>query len=65
VALAALNKSCDNLTRETVLNNVFATKDFNGVLGTWSFDERGDTTLTELSGQQVKDGKFEFVGLIK
>lgn len=65
VALAALNKSCDNLTRETVLSNVFATKDFNGVLGTWSFDERGDTTLTELSGQQVKNGKFEYVGLIK
>ncbi len=65
VALAALNKSCDSLNRETVLNNVFATKDFAGVLGTWSFDERGDTTLTELSGQQVKAGKFEYVGLIK
>ena len=65
VAFAALNKSCDNLTRENVLKNVFATKDFAGVLGTWSFDERGDTTLTELSGQIVKDGKFEFVGLIK
>lgn len=65
VALAALNKSCDNLTRETVLANVFATKDFAGVLGTWSFDANGDTTLTELSGQQVKAGKFEFVGLIK
>jgi branched-chain amino acid transport system substrate-binding protein len=65
VALAALNKSCDNLNRETVLNNVFATKDFAGVLGTWSFDANGDTTLTELSGQQIKGGKFEYVGLIK
>src|SRR5918911_1287962 len=27
---------------------------------TWSFDENGDTTLTELSGQRVQNGKFEF-----
>ncbi|HYF65160.1 MAG TPA: branched-chain amino acid ABC transporter substrate-binding protein [Herpetosiphonaceae bacterium] len=65
VALSALNKSCDNLTRENVLTNVFATKDFTGVLGTWSFDANGDTTLSELSGQQIKGGKFEYVGLIK
>jgi branched-chain amino acid transport system substrate-binding protein len=65
VALAALNKSCASLDRATVLSNVMGTKDFAGVLGTWSFDANGDTTLTELSGQQIKGGKFEYVGLIK
>jgi branched-chain amino acid transport system substrate-binding protein len=48
------------VTRETVLKEIFATEDYNGVLGTWSFDEDGDTTLTELSVQQVENGEFEY-----
>jgi branched-chain amino acid transport system substrate-binding protein len=48
------------VTREAVLNEVFATEDFNGVLGTWSFDEDGDTTLTELSVQRVENGEFVY-----
>ena len=46
--------------REAVLQQIFATEDYEGVLGTWSFDEDGDTTLTELSVQQVQDGAFEY-----
>ena len=46
--------------REAVLQQIFATEDYKGVLGTWSFDEDGDTTLTELSVQQVQDGAFEY-----
>jgi len=48
------------VTRETVLKQIFATEDYNGVLGTWSFDEDGDTTLTELSVQRVENGEFEY-----
>ncbi len=48
------------VARETVLKEIFATEDYNGVLGTWSFDEDGDTTLTELSVQQVENGEFEY-----
>ena len=48
------------VTREAVLQQIFATEDFNGVLGTWSFDEDGDTSLTELSVQQVENGQFEY-----
>jgi branched-chain amino acid transport system substrate-binding protein len=48
------------VSRETVLKEIFATEDYNGVLGTWSFDEDGDTTLTELSVQQVENGEFEY-----
>ena len=37
----------------------FATSNFTGVLGTWSFDANGDTTLTTMSGRQVVNGKFD------
>jgi branched-chain amino acid transport system substrate-binding protein len=41
------------------VQQIFATEDYQGALGTWSFDEDGDTTLTELSVQTVENGKFE------
>jgi branched-chain amino acid transport system substrate-binding protein len=53
-----------DVTREGVLREVFATQNYNGVLGTWSFDENGDTTLTELSGQRVQNGEFELNRII-
>jgi branched-chain amino acid transport system substrate-binding protein len=46
--------------REAVVKQVFATEDYNGALGTWSFDEDGDTTLTELSIQRVENGEFVY-----
>jgi branched-chain amino acid transport system substrate-binding protein len=52
------------VTREGVVRELFATRDYNGVLGTWSFDQNGDTTLTQLSGQRVKSGKFGFDRII-
>ena len=45
--------------RAAVLKEIQATEDFEGALGTWSFDDDGDTSLTELSVQKVEDGKFE------
>ena len=39
-------------------------KDFPGALGTWSFDQNGDTTLKTLSGSIVHNGEFEFVKLL-
>ncbi len=44
--------------RQAVVEQIFATEDYEGVLGTWSFDEDGDTTLTELSVQHVENGEF-------
>jgi branched-chain amino acid transport system substrate-binding protein len=44
--------------RQAVVEQIFATKDYQGALGTWSFDEEGDTTLTELSVQKVEGGEF-------
>lgn len=65
VAVDAINKACENPTRAAVRDAVLATKDFQGVLGTWSFDQNGDTTLTTLSGNVVKNGKWEFAQLLK
>ena len=45
--------------RQAVVEQIFATEDYEGVLGTWSFDEDGDTSLTELSVQTVDDGEFK------
>jgi branched-chain amino acid transport system substrate-binding protein len=64
VALAAINRVCKK-NRASIRDAIFATKDFDGALGTWSFDQNGDTTLFEVSGYQVKSGKFEFIQAIK
>ncbi len=41
-----------------------ATTDYEGLLGRWSFDVNGDTSLTVMSGNTIKNGKFEFVKLL-
>jgi branched-chain amino acid transport system substrate-binding protein len=51
--------------REAVLNAVASLKNYKGALGEWGFDANGDITLTSLSGNTVKDGKFAFVSLLK
>ncbi len=56
----AANEAGGAPDREAVLQQILATEDFEGVLGTWSFDEDGDTSLTELSVQQIQDGQFEY-----
>jgi branched-chain amino acid transport system substrate-binding protein len=52
------------VTREGVLRELFATQNYEGVLGTWSFDQNGDTTLTELSGNRVQNREFEFTRVL-
>jgi branched-chain amino acid transport system substrate-binding protein len=47
--------------RLAILEAVAATRDFDGVLGRWSFDPNGDTSFTTMSGLVIKDNKFEFV----
>jgi branched-chain amino acid transport system substrate-binding protein len=62
VVLAAIAKAGDKADdRATVLANVMATKDYDGVLGKWSFDPNGDTTLTQFSGAVGKSGSWAFV----
>src|SRR5229473_3282749 len=45
--------------RVAIREAIFGTRNFNGALGTWSFGETGDTTLTAMSGRQVKNGAFD------
>ena len=46
--------------RKGILDALATTKDFKGVLGTWSFDANGDTSLKVFSGTVVTGGKFVF-----
>ncbi len=63
VLLDAIDRA-ESKDRESIRAAVAATKNFAGALGTWSFDEQGDTTNKVMSGQTVKDGKFEFVKVL-
>lgn len=63
VALDAIARA-GKKDREAIRAAVAATKDFKGLLGTWSFDEQGDTTIRIMSGSVVRGGKFEFVKLL-
>ena len=58
VTLDAINRA-NKKDRAAIRDAIFATKNFNGVLGTWSFTDTGDTTLTAMSGRQVKNGAFD------
>jgi len=66
VTLAAIEKASKagakdaKALRDGTRDQLAATKDFKGVLGTWSFDENGDTSNKLFSGTKVVGGKFEF-----
>ncbi len=51
--------------RAGLIETLSKTKNFEGALGTWSFDQNGDTTLTLMSGNTVKNGQFQFVKLLE
>jgi branched-chain amino acid transport system substrate-binding protein len=48
-----------------ILKALFATKDRQSVLGTYSIDENGDTTLTDYGVYGIKDGELTFDSTIK
>jgi branched-chain amino acid transport system substrate-binding protein len=47
--------------RAAIVDACLATKDFEGALGTWSFDKNGDITNAQLSGNIVHNGEFVFI----
>lgn len=63
VALEAIRRA-GKKDREAIRAACLAIKDFDGALGRWSFDENGDTTNRTMSGQIVRNGKFEFVKIL-
>ncbi len=58
-ALEAISRA-GAIDRNAIVEAARSIKDYEGVLGTWSFDPNGDTTLKTMSGNTVKDGKFSF-----
>jgi branched-chain amino acid transport system substrate-binding protein len=58
VALDAIRRA-GKKDRNAVREAVLAAKEYDGVLGRWSFDQNGDTTLTTISGREIKDRKFD------
>jgi branched-chain amino acid transport system substrate-binding protein len=65
-ALKAIEDVCaaggDPTDRAAVNKAVFAIKDFEGALGTWSFDENGDITLPYFLVGQIQGGSYADYG---
>jgi branched-chain amino acid transport system substrate-binding protein len=67
----AMNLALDAIKRSKtgqkadVLKALFATKDRQSVLGTYSIDQNGDTTLTSYGAYKVKNGALTFDQTIK
>ncbi|HEX8157672.1 MAG TPA: branched-chain amino acid ABC transporter substrate-binding protein [Solirubrobacteraceae bacterium] len=59
LALDAIERSGSG-EREDIIKALFATKNHQSVLGTYSIDRNGDTTLTDYGRFDIKDGKPRF-----
>ncbi|HEV8054121.1 MAG TPA: hypothetical protein VGP30_04770, partial [Candidatus Limnocylindrales bacterium] len=64
LALDAIQRSGTG-AKEDVLKALFETKDRTSVLGTYSIDENGDTSLTDYGIYSIKGGELEFDKTIK
>jgi branched-chain amino acid transport system substrate-binding protein len=69
ILLQAIENVCaagsDPSNRMAVRDAVFAIRNFDGVLGTWSFDANGDTSISDMTIYQVENGTFEALGTFK
>jgi branched-chain amino acid transport system substrate-binding protein len=63
VALDAIEKA-GKKDREAIRAAMAQVSQTDGVLGTWRFDDNGDTSLKIMSGNTVRDGKYEFLTLL-
>ena len=65
-ALQAIKNAGDKGNcREDVIKGFFAIKNKQSVLGTYSIDADGDTTITDYGGNTIKNGKLTFDKVIK
>ena len=64
LALDAIERS-GTAEKEDILAALFETKDRESVLGVYSIDENGDTTLTDYGIYSVKDGELVFDKTVK
>ena len=61
----ATNNGTKSASRAAVIAAILATKDRPSVLGTYSIDQNGDTTLTDYGAYGIKNGKDFFLKTIK
>jgi branched-chain amino acid transport system substrate-binding protein len=61
VVLAAAQQVCQK-DRVALLDAMFATRNFDGVLGQWSFNANGDTNLIAISGNQFSNATWTSTG---
>jgi branched-chain amino acid transport system substrate-binding protein len=64
LALDAIQRSKTG-NKEDIVKALFDTKDRESVLGTYSIDENGDTTLTDYGVYTITNGKLKFDSTIK
>jgi len=64
LALDAIERSGD-ASKESIIKALFDTKDRESVLGTYSIDENGDTTLTDYGVYTIDGGELKFDSTIK
>ena len=65
ILLAIENAGDNGDDRQAVIDAFFSIKDRDSVLGTYSIDENGDTTLKSYGGFRVNDGAFTFDKVIE
>ena len=53
------------MDRASVVEQLFATKDRESVLGNYSINENGDTTLTDYGAYSIENGALVFDETIK
>jgi branched-chain amino acid transport system substrate-binding protein len=64
LALDSINRAGSG-DKKDILKALYATKDRKSVLGTYSIDKNGDTSLTDYGAYKIKDGQLSFDKLIK
>jgi branched-chain amino acid transport system substrate-binding protein len=64
LALDAIERSGTG-EKADILKALFETQDREGVLGTYSIDDNGDTTLTDRSLESVENGELTFERVVK
>jgi branched-chain amino acid transport system substrate-binding protein len=66
LALDAIKRAGDKGNdRQDVIQQLFATKDRQSVLGTYSIDQNGDTTTTDYGLYKIDNGQLSFDQVIK
>ena len=66
LVLDAIKRAGDNGDDRTAVKDaIFSTKDRESVIGTYSIDENGDTSLTNYGVFGIKNGSLEYIGSLE